>query len=156
MKTPLSLLLLGIASTLLLTCSMGCSALPKTLPLTASFSKPLPEIFWGYTREHPLPMPSVLKSVEYLDQLRNPDGSIVQWNRLGAEYIPDTTPLEDCPHQTPWVRFKQWLGFEHQHGTILDRYALTTPRGVIILWVNPYAKAYPKAPPKGFILAPNF
>ena len=115
---------------------------------------PPQKIAWGYTREHPLPMPSVLTSVEYMDRLRNLDGSTPQWRRVGAEHIPAPIDPEPCGHQTRLDRFRAWLGMERTPGTILDRYELNTPHGVITLWVNPYAGHYPDEPPQNFILAP--
>ena len=142
----LLLLLLGFCN--------GCAVLnaPLQLPFCAKEPPALPELFTGYSREHPLPMPSVKQSVDYIDHLRNGDGSEVAWRRVGAEYLPATEEAEVCAHRSRMDRLRAWLGIETKKGTILDRYELTTPRGIVTLWVNPYAGYYPAHPPKGFLL----
>ncbi len=89
-------------------------------------------------------MTSIPASLDYLDRLRTVDGAPIQYQRIGSVKV-YTEPSDD--DTTTW---KEWLGFEHRPGPILDQYEITTPTQTVILWLNPYANRAPLAPPDGF------
>lgn len=120
--TMLSLLVLGMAS-------VGCLGPRK--PAAA----PAPEIRWGYSAEHPLPMASIQASYAFLDRLRTPEGHPVRYRRLGSTLAPEGSAAA-----------RNGKG-------ILDIYELTDDAGATHrLWLDPYAGRTSADPPEGFCL----
>lgn len=140
--------------TLLLPCALlyaGCTArLPR--PLTDPYlPDPLP---WGYSMEYPLPMASILDSLDYLDRLRTPEGQPVPYRRLGAVKRRLTLATEPTPPPGLLDRLRNALGLTPTPGHILDHYELQLPSGTKILWLDPYAGHTTSEPPTGLRLAP--
>lgn len=140
-----SLLLLGA-----LFCA-GCASLAPRPQLSQYLPEPRP---WGYSMEYPLPMASILASLDYLDRLRTPDGQPVLYRRLGAVKRRLTAATEPPPPPGLLYRLRRTLGFESTPGHILDRYELQLPAGTKILWLDPYAGHTTTEPPAGLRLAP--
>ncbi len=104
------------------------------------------EILWGYSQETPLPMKSIPASLDYLDRLYTLDGVKVEYQRLESVKIYTGEASEEG--------LLGWLGLGQRPGPILDKYEIITPKGSVFLWINPYARRAPLAPPKGFMVVP--
>lgn len=129
----------------------GCASLAPR-PLTNHYlPEPRP---WGYSMAYPLPMASILASLDYLDRLRTPDGHPVPYRRLGAVKRRLTLATEPEPPSGLLDRIRDALGLTPTPGHILDRYELSLPTGTKTLWLDPYAGRTTSEPPAGLQLAP--
>ena len=134
----------------------GCQALPLSLSSARPEPAELPDsppIAWGYSQDYPLPMASILESLNYLDRLQTPDGRPVPYRRLGALKRPSSLPPPEPT--TRLERLRAWLGLAKAPGHILDLYELRVPGGTVNLWLDPYAGYTTPYPPAGFRLGPK-
>ncbi|MDO5462968.1 MAG: hypothetical protein Q4F99_05755 [bacterium] len=129
--------------------ALGCQSLsPHPSPATTTNPAPsiLPSPALGETIKAPIPMTSILASMNYLDRLVWEDNTPVQWERIHS--IKHAEPLP--PPTTLWEKTKDFFGLRKVPGPILDCYRLSGPRHPEKkLWMNPYAKENYPLPPNG-------
>lgn len=105
----------------------------------------------GDSQDNPIPMASIIASMNYLDMLAWPDGSSVHWQRVCSIKVPLELQTVNTP-TTPWKRIKHFFGVREVEGPILDCYRLSDDHGhTRKLWINPYAGYNLNVPPDGFI-----
>lgn len=132
-----------------LTFFLGCQTLSPLPSTSTTFDNTINTISsppLGETIENPIPMTSILASMNYLDRLVWDDNTPVQWERINSIKCAEPLP----PPTTPWEKTKDFLGLRKVPGPILDCYRLSGPKHPEKnLWINPYAKENYTLPPKG-------
>lgn len=120
---------------------------PTPEPVAQLISPQAPYIPLGASLERPIPMSSVLASMNYLDRLAWSDGTPVYWKRIDA--VKRAEPLP--PAVTIWEKTQDFLGLRSIPGPIIDCYLLSGKgHPEQRLWINPYASENYTPPPAGF------